>query len=192
MKKAFLAGGCGLLLLIGLVALGAGLFFWSTYNRIVVADQAVDGAWAQVENNLQRRGDLIPNLVETVKGYAAHEKEVFEKVAEARSRLAGATTPEEAAAANSGMTSALGRLLAIAENYPDLKANQNFIRLQDELAGSENRLAVARRDYNEQVRQFNSMIVRFPANLVASMSGKKVRAYFEADADKKSAPKVNF
>ena len=192
MKKLFLAGGCGLMLLIGLVVLGAGLFLWSTYNRIVTVDQGVDNAWAQVENNLQRRGDLIPNLVETVKGYASHEKEVFEKVAEARSRLAGATTPQEAAAANAGLTSALGRLLAIAENYPDLKANQNFIRLQDELAGTENRLAVARRDYNEQVRQFNTLVMRFPANVAAGLFSKRARTYFEVDADKKVVPKVNF
>jgi LemA protein len=192
MKKILLAAGCGLLLLVIVAGLGGGLYVWSTYNKIVVAEQGADGAWAQVENNLQRRGDLVPNLVETVKGYASHEKEVFENVAEARSRLAGATTPQEAAAANSGMTSALGRLLAIAENYPELKANENFIRLQDELAGTENRLAVARRDYNEQVRQLNTLMIRFPANMVAGLFGKKPRAFFEADTDKKTAPKVNF
>lgn len=192
MKKMFLAGGCGLLVVIGVVVLAAGLFLWSTYNRIVTAEQAVDGAWAQVENNLQRRGDLIPNLVETVKGYAAHEKEVFQQVADARSRLAGATTPAEASAANAGMTSALGRLLAIAENYPELKANQNFIALQDELAGTENRLATSRRDYNELVRTFNTIIARFPANLAAGLFGKKPRTYFEVESDKKAVPKVDF
>ena len=192
MKKMFLAGGCGLLLVIGAVVLGAALFLWSTYNRIVTAEQAVDGAWAQVENNLQRRGDLIPNLVETVKGYAKHEKEVFEQVAEARSRLAGATTPQEASAANAGMTSALGRLLAIAEAYPELKANQNFLALQDELAGTENRLAVSRRDYNELVRVYNTLITRFPANFAAGLFGKKPKDYFEAEADKKTVPKVSF
>ncbi|HEY3175200.1 MAG TPA: LemA family protein [Candidatus Polarisedimenticolia bacterium] len=192
MKKLVLAGGCGFLLVIGVVLLAAGLYLWSTYNSIVTAEQGIDGAWAQVENNLQRRGDLIPNLVETVKGYAAHEKEVFEKVAEARGRLAGATSPQEAAAANAGLTSALGRLLAIAENYPLLKANENFIRLQDELAGTENRLAVSRRDYNEQVRQYNTLIVRVPANLVAGFFNKKPRDYFEAEADKKTAPNVKF
>src|SRR5262249_36164795 len=147
MKKMLMAGGCGLLLVIGLLGLGIGLYLWSSYNRIVTAQQGADNAWAQVENNLQRRGDLIPNLVETVKGNASHEREVFEQVAAARSRLAGAASPEEVTAANAGMTSALGRLLAIAENYPELKANQNFIRLQDELAGTENRIAVSRRDY---------------------------------------------
>ena len=192
MKKMFLAGGCGLALLLAVVAVGIGLYLWSAYNGIVTAEQATNSAWSQVENNLQRRGDLIPNLVETVKGYAAHEKEIFQSVAEARSRLAGATTPQEAAAANAGLSAALGRLLAIVENYPDLKANQNFIRLHDELAGTENRIAVARRDYNEQVRQYDTMIVRFPANIVAGMFGKKARDYFEADSDKKEAPKVKF
>ena len=192
MKKLLLGGGCGLLLLIGAVAAAACLYLWSTYNGIVTAEQAMDGAWAQVENNLQRRADLVPNLVETVKGYASHEKEVFENVAQARSRLAGASTPQEASAANAGMTSALSRLLAIAESYPELKANQNFQQLQDELAGTENRLAVARRDYNEQVRNFNTMIVRFPTNVAAGFFGKQKRDYFEAEADKKDAPKVQF
>ena len=192
MKKLLLAGGCGLLAVIGVVVVAVGLFLWLTYNGIVTAEQGIDGAWAQVDNNLQRRGDLIPNLVETVKGYAAHEKEVFEKVAEARSRLAGAASPQEAAAANAGMTSALGRLLAIAENYPELKANVNFIRLQDSLEGTENRLAVSRRDYNEQVLRYNTLIVRFPQNQVAGLFGRKARDYFEADADKKTVPKVSF
>src|SRR6267142_200577 len=191
MKKGLI--GClvvvGGLLLLALI-FGSGLM--RAYNGLVTERESVDKSWAQVENVLQRRGDLIPNLVETVKGYAAHEKEVFEKVADARGRLAGATTPQEASAANAGLTSALGRLLAIAENYPQLKANENFIRLQDELAGTENRLAVARRDYNEQVRQLNTLMIRFPANMVASLFGRKPRAFFEADTDKKTAPKVNF
>lgn len=190
--KKWLAGGCGLLAIAGIVVLMIGLFLWSTYNRIVTAEQAVKSSWSQVENNLQRRGDLIPNIVETVKGYAAHEKEVFENVANARAKLAGAATPEEASAANAGMTSALGRLLAIAENYPQLKADQNFIRLQDELAGTENRVAVARRDFNNQVQGFNTLISRFPANLAAGLFGKKPWAYFEAEADKKAVPKVDF
>ncbi len=192
MKKMFLAGGCGLLALLGVLMVGAGLYLMSTYNRIVTYEQSVDNAWAQVENNLQRRGDLVPNLVETVKGYASHEKEIFESVAAARGRLAGATTPEEAMAANAGLSSALGRLLAIVENYPDLKANQSFIRLQDELAGTENRLAVARRDYNEQVRAYNTYIATFPANLAAGLFGRKARAYFEAEDEKKEVPKVKF
>ncbi len=192
MKKTFLAGGCGLLAIAGIAVLLIGFFLWSTYNRIVTAEQAVKSSWSQVENNLQRRGDLIPNIVETVKGYAAHEKEVFENVASARARLAGATTPEEAAAANAGMTSALGRLLAIAENYPQLKADQSFIRLQDELAGTENRIAVARRDFNGQVQSFNTLISRFPANMAAGLFGRQQWEYFEAEADKKAVPQVDF
>jgi len=191
--KKWLMGGCGLVVLV-VVGLGlvAGIWMMSTYNRIVAADQGVQGAWSQVENNLQRRADLVPNLVETVKGYAAHEREVFEQVAAARGRLAGAVTPQEAEAANAGLTSALGRLLAIAENYPNLKADQSFIRLQDELAGTENRLATARRDYNEAVRGFNTLIVRFPANLAAGLFGFKPRPFFEAEQGKKEVPKVSF
>jgi LemA protein len=191
--KKWMMGGCGLLVLIGLgLALVIGIWMMSTYNRIITADQGVQGAWSQVENNLQRRADLVPNLVETVKGYAAHEREVFEQVASARARLAGAVTPQEAEAANAGLTSALGRLLAIAENYPNLKADQSFIRLQDELAGTENRLATARRDYNEAVRGFNTLILRFPANLAARVFGYQARAFFEAEQGKKEVPKVSF
>src|SRR5882672_5677720 len=145
----------GVLVLILVIA---GMSLAGIYNHLVAQDQQVRGAWAQVQNVLQRRADLIPNLVETVKGYASHEKEVFESVAEARGRLAGATTPQEATAANAGMTSALGRLLAISENYPELKANENFIRLQDELAGSENRIATERMRYNDTVRVYNTHI----------------------------------
>jgi LemA protein len=191
--KKWMMGGCGLLVLIGLgLALVIGIWMMSTYNRIITADQGVQGAWSQVENNLQRRADLVPNLVETVKGYAAHEREVFEQVATARGRLAGAVTPQEAEAANAGLTSALGRLLAIAENYPNLKADQSFIRLQDELAGTENRLATARRDYNETVRGFNTLILRFPANLAARVFGYQARPFFEAEQGKKEVPKVSF
>src|SRR3989442_1794645 len=156
----------------------AGMSLAGIYNRLVAQDQQVKAGWAQVQNVLQRRADLIPNLVETVKGYASHEKQVFESVAEARSRLAAAASPREAAAANAGLTSALGRLLAIAENYPTLKANQNFIRLQDELAGTENRIAVERMRYNEAVRAFNTMIKRFPAKFLAGLFGFGPREYF--------------
>ena len=162
------------------------------YNRLVGQNEEVNKAWAQVQNVLQRRADLIPNLVETVKGYASHEKQVFESVAEARSRLAGAASPREAAAANAGLTSALGRLLAIAENYPTLKANENFIRLQDELAGTENRIAVERMRYNEAVRAFNTMIKRFPAKFLAGLFGFGPREYFEAEEGAKEVPKVKF
>jgi LemA protein len=162
------------------------------YNRLVTLSETVDASWAQVENVLQRRADLIPNLVETVKGYAAHEREVFEQVAEARSRLAGAASPAEAARANEGLTSALGRLLAIAEAYPELKANENFARLQDELAGTENRIAVERRRYNETVRSFNTTIQRFPDRLVAGLLGFTQREYFEAAEGAREVPKVEF
>jgi len=179
----------GVILLIVLIA---GMTLAGTYNRLVAQNEQVNQAWAQVQNVLQRRADLIPNLVETVKGYAAHEKEVFENVAEARSRLAGATSPKEAALANAGLTSALGRLLAIAENYPTLKANENFIRLQDELAGTENRIAVERMRYNETVRTFNTSIKRFPTNFLAGLFHFGEREYFEAEAGAKEVPKVKF
>src|SRR5262245_60885165 len=177
------------LLVVGLLVGG---MLVGAYNRMVTSRETVDRSWAQVENVLQRRGDLIPNLVETVKGYASHEKEIFESVAEARGKLAGAATPQEAANANAGLTSALGRLLAIAENYPQLKANENFIRLQDELAGSENRIATERMRYNEAVRGYNTLIKRFPANLIAGMFKFGEQEYFEATAGAKEVPKVKF
>jgi LemA protein len=176
-------------LLLALIAGGCGV---GIYNRIITQNESIDSSWAQVENVLQRRGDLIPNLVETVKGFAAQEKEIFTNVAEARGRLAGAATPREAAAANAGLTSALGRLLAIAEAYPQLKSNQNFIRLQDELAGSENRIAVERRRYNEAVRAYNTSIKRFPARFIASLFGFGEREYFEAEEGKAELPEVEF
>jgi LemA protein len=191
MRKGLL--GCLTVVAVLLVvALLVGGLLVSSYNRMVTEREAVDRSWAQVQNVLQRRGDLIPNLVETVKGYAAHEKEVFESVAEARSRLAGAATPEEAARANAGLTSALGRLLAIAENYPQLKANENFIRLQDELAGSENRIATERMRFNEAVRAYNTLIKRFPSNLIAGFFNFDEKEYFEASEEAREVPKVKF
>jgi LemA protein len=188
-------GWMGCLAVLGVVvvlALLVGGMVVGRYNSIVRQNEQINNSWAQVKVVLQRRADLIPNLVETVKGYAAHEKAIFENVAEARSKLAGATTPAEATAANAGLSSALGRLLAIAENYPDLKANQNFIRLQDELAGSENRVAVERRAYNEAVRAYNAYIKTFPNSIIAGMFNFKEREYFEADEGAKEAPKVKF
>ncbi len=188
-------GWMGCLVVLGIVvllALVVGGMVVGRYNSIIQQNEQINNTWAQVKVVLQRRADLIPNLVETVKGYAAHEKEIFENVAEARSKLAGATTPAEAANANAGLSSALGRLLAIAENYPDLKANENFIRLQDELAGTENRVAVERRAYNESVRAYNAYIKTFPNNLIAGMFSFKEREYFEADEAAKEAPKVKF
>ena len=188
-------GWMGCLAVLGVVivlALLVGGMLMGRYNSMVQQNEQINNAWAQVKVVLQRRADLIPNLVETVKGYAAHEKEIFENVAEARSKLAGAATPAEAANANAGLSSALGRLLAIAENYPALKANENFIRLQDELAGTENRVAVERRAYNETVRAYNAYIKTFPNNILAGMFGFKEREYFEADEGVKEAPKVKF
>jgi LemA protein len=152
------------------------------YNRIQTMDEAANSARSQIEVQLQRRADLIPNLVSTVKGYAAHEDEVFTKVAEARTALIGAIgthDPEQMAAANAQTTSALGRLLAISENYPNLKADQSFIRLQDELTGTENRIAVARSDYNQAAQAYNAFIRQFPTVLTAKVIGAKAKPYFE-------------
>jgi len=163
-----------------------------SYNGLVSANENVTGKWSQVENQLQRRSDLIPNLVNTVKGYAKHENDIFTNVANARAKLAGATTVADKAAANGELSNALSRLLAISENYPDLKANTNFAQLQDELAGTENRLAVARKDYNDAAQVFNTKIKSFPANLYAGMFGFSAKDYFKADEGAKAAPKVNF
>ena len=169
-------------------------FFWvkGTYNSLVTMDESVKGAWAQVENQLQRRFDLIPNYVETVKGYAAHEKEVLVGVTEARSRVGGAGSIPDKIKANNQLSSALSRLLLVVERYPDLKANTNFIRLQDELAGTENRIAVERRRYNETVKAFNITIRRFPTNLLAGMFGFERAAFFEVPEEAKQVPKVKF
>jgi len=163
-----------------------------TYNSLVRMDEGVKGAWAQVENQLQRRYDLIPNYVETVKGYARHEKEVFIKVTEARSRVAGAGTIGEKIEANNQLSSALSRLLVVVERYPELKANTNFIRLQDELAGTENRIAVERRRFNETVKVYNIKIRSFPTNLIAGMFGFEKAAFFEVPKERQEAPKVKF
>jgi LemA protein len=171
------------------------LIFFSikgTYNSLVQLDEGVKGAWAQVENQLQRRYDLIPNYVETVKGYAKHEKEVFLKVTEARAKVGGATNIKDKIAANNEMSSALSRLLLVVERYPDLKANQNFIRLQDELAGTENRIAVERRRYNETVKTYNIKIRSFPTNIMAGMFGFGKAEFFKVAAAAKEAPKVKF
>jgi len=165
------------------------------YNNLQVMDENVTSNWAQVENQLQRRNDLIPNLVNTVKGYAAHEKEIFTNIAESRSKLAGAVKSgnvSEVNKANAEFSGALSRLLALAENYPNLKANQNFIALQDELAGTENRIAVARRDYNESIKVLNAKIRTFPTVIIANMAGIKARDYFEVEESAKKAPVVKF
>jgi LemA protein len=162
------------------------------YNRLVAMKETVDAAWAQVENQLQRRNDLIPNLVEVTRGYAAHEREVFERIADARAKLLAGGTREEKIAAANEMTGALGRLLAIAERYPDLKANQQFARLSDELAGTENRIAVERMRYNDAVRAYNTYIKSFPVVLYAGPFGFRPEKYFEAPEDAKKVPRVDF
>jgi LemA protein len=185
------------LLIVVVVILVAGLAFAGKYvgirNELATDKEAVAGAWSQVDVALQRRADLIPNLVETVKGYAKHEEGVMAAIASARAALIGAKTPQEKIAANTQLDGALGRLLVVVENYPNLKANENFLRLQDELAGTENRIAVERRKYNEKVQTYNTKIQLFPNNIVASMSGfAREDAYFKTDAGARTAPKVAF
>ncbi len=180
------------LAVIGGIALVLVLFSVSRYNSLVNRSEEVDGAWAQVENVLQRRADLIPNLVETVKGFATHEKEVIGQVTEARAKLAGARGPQAKGEADAQLTSALSRLLVVVENYPQLKANENFVRLQDELAGTENRIAVERKRYNDAVREFNATIKRFPSNIFAGMFGFDSKEYFQAAEGAQKVPQVKF
>ena len=168
------------------------LYLKNAYNGLVTMDETVKESWAQVENQLQRRYDLIPNLVETVKGYAAHEEGVFIKVTEARSKVGGASGIDNKIAANNELSSALSRLLVVVEQYPELKANENFIRLQDELSGTENRISVERRRYNEKVKEFNVKIRSFPTNLIAGMFNFEKAAFFDVPAEKQEAPKVDF
>jgi LemA protein len=179
-----------ILLVIGLLV---GSSFVSQRNQMAVKREAVNSAWSQVDVVLQRRADLIPNLVETVKGFAAQEVTVFGDIAKARSALLNASTPADKIAANQRLDSALGRLLVVVENYPQLKSNENFLRLQDELAGTENRIAVERRRYNETLQDYNTYLSLFPNNIVAGLSGfTRNDAYFKADEGARQAPKVNF
>jgi len=188
MKRAWTA-----VAVLGVVAVAVGLMYVGRRNQMVVKSQAVEAQWHQVDVDLQRRADLIPNLVETVKGYAAQEQTVFGDIAKARSALLGAQSPSERIAANGQLEGALGRLLAIAENYPQLKSNENFLRLQDELAGSENRIAVERRRYNEAVQDYNTYIGLFPNNIFAGWAGFKPNsAYFTATEGGREVPKVAF
>ncbi|HEX2250276.1 MAG TPA: LemA family protein [Gemmatimonadales bacterium] len=179
-----------LALILPMLVVGCG------YNRIQTLDEQASAAQGNIQVQLQRRADLIPNLVETVKGYAKQEQEVFTRVAEARAKLGGAirsNDPEQMANANAELTGALGRLLAISEAYPQLKSDQNFIRLQDELAGTENRIAVSRSDYNQAAQQYNTYIRRFPAALTAKVTGARPRNYFEVTTPgARDAPKVDF
>ena len=162
------------------------------YNSMVTMKESIDAAWAQVENQLQRRNDLIPNLVEVTKGYAKHEQEIFTRVAEARSKLIGAGSRDAQIDAANEVSSALSRLLALSERYPDLKANEQFARLSDELAGTENRIATERRRYNQAVQDYNTYIKRFPAVLTARVLGFRPEKYFEAPKEAQQVPKVQF
>ena len=184
----------GILVVVVLWAIGG-------YNGMVKMDEQVQNSWANVETQYQRRADLIPNLVSTVKGYAKHEQQTLEDVVKARSEAtqvkvdAENLTPEKLAAfqkAQSGVSSALGRLLAVAENYPDLKANQNFLELQSQLEGTENRITVARKDFNDTAKSYNQAIRQFPKNILAGMFGFEKKSYFEAEAGSEKAPKVDF
>jgi len=183
------------LLKLALVAFAAFVAFSGTgcgYNKLVTQEEGVDQAWSEVENQLQRRNDLIPNYVETVKGYASHEREVLTAVTEARSRVAKADSPGEKMEASNQLSGALSRLLLVVERYPDLKANQNFIRLQDELAGTENRIAVARKRYNEAVQAYNTTVRKFPTLIWAKVFGFEKRTYFEVPEEAKEVPQVDF
>ena len=196
MKKGLVA-----LIVVAVLVLGGFIWVKNVYNQIVVSDEYVQATWAQVENVYQRRADLIPNLVSTVKGYAAHESETLENVVAARAKATQVTvdpsdlTPEALARFNEaqdGLSAALGRLLMIQESYPELKANQNFLELQAQLEGTENRIATERMKFNDAVKAFNTGIRRFPDNIVASMLGFEKKGYFEAKAGADVAPVVEF
>ena len=176
--------GIIILLIIGIVV--------ALYNGLIGARNKVQNAWSQIDVQLKRRADLIPNLVETVKGYAKHEKGVFERVTEARSAIMTADTVKQSQEANDMLTGALKSLFAVAENYPDLKANQNFLELQAQLEGTENRIAVARKDFNDAVNAFNTGVRKFPKNILASLFGFESKAYLKAKENSEDSPEVSF
>jgi len=185
----------GIAILLVIVVLAIGLFGWAAgaRNNLVTEREAVNAAWSQVDVALQRRADLIPNLVETVKGFAKQEQAVIKEVTDARAALGGARTPQERIQANGQLDTALSRLLVVVENYPQLRSNENFLRLQDELAGTENRIAVERRKYNETVQKYNTDIGLFPSNIAASMFGfQRNDAYFKTEPGARTPPKVAF
>lgn len=182
-----------LVVIVGLIAVVCVGAYISTKNTLVSKNEAVKSAWSQVDIVLQRRADLIPNLVETVKGYATQEQTVFGDIAKARSALLSAGTPQQKIAANGQLDGALGRLLLVVENYPQLKSNENFLRLQDELAGTENRIAVERKRYNDTLQVYNTYVQQFPNSLFAGWAGFKANdAYFQASEGSRVVPKVNF
>src|SRR5215472_15746050 len=181
------------LILVLVVALIGGGMYVSHRNQMVSLNEQVKSNWSEVDVNLQRRADLIPNLVETVKGYAAQEQTVFGDIAKARSALLGAQTPQDKIAANNQLDGAIGRLLLVVENYPQLKSNENFLRLQDEPAGTENRIAVERKRYNDTLQDYNTYVQQFPQNIFAGWAGFKPNdAYFVASEASRQTPKVNF
>lgn len=180
-----------IIIIVAIVVL-VGAWLGKGYNSLVRLEESTNTAFSDVQVQLQRRSDLIPNLVNTVKGYAAHETEVFTAVSEARAKLAGASSVDEVNAAEGEMSSALSRLLAISESYPELKSDENFLSLQDELAGTENRIGVARKDYNETVQKYNVKIRSFPTNIFANMLGFEKKALFAADEGAQSVPSVEF
>ena len=185
--------GTIVLVVVAVIALLVGGAYVSSRNQIVTKNEAVKSAWSEVDVVLQRRADLIPNLVETVKGFAAQEQTVFHDIASARSALLGAQTPADKIAANGQLDGALGRLLLIVENYPQLKSNENFLRLQDELAGTENRIAVERKRYNDALQDYNTYVGLFPNNIFARWAGfQRNNAYFTASESSREAPKVQF
>jgi LemA protein len=185
--------GLIVIIIVVLIVLVVGGQYIGVKNTLVSKNEAVKGAWSQVDIVLQRRADLIPNLVETVKGYAKQEQTVFDDIAKARSALLSARNPSDKIAANNQLDGALGRLLALSENYPQLKSNENFLRLQDELAGTENRIAVERKRYNDTLRDYNTYVQQFPASVYASWAGFKPNdTYFKASEGSREVPKVNF
>ena len=179
-----------IVVIVILIAIIAGLV--SSYNGVVSLSEEVDNKFATIDTMLQRRADLIPNLVNTVKGYTNQEQAVIDSVTDARAKLAGANSVEEKANADQELTSALNNLLVVVENYPDLKSSQNFINLSDELAGTENRIATARKDYNDAVKEYNTKIKRFPTNIVSGMFGYGEKEYFQASEGSEEVPTVDF
>jgi LemA protein len=192
MAKSNIVGIVVVVVLLVIVGIIIGGWYVGTRNRLVTLDEGINGAWSEIDNQLQRRSDLIPNLVATVKGFAKQELQVFTEIAEARAKLAGARTVGEKAEGYNQLEGALGRLLVIVEQYPELKSSENFLRLQDELAGTENRIAVARKRYNDSVREFNTKIRRFPASSVARRMGFEPREYFQIEEKAREVPEVDF
>ena len=187
--KAFI----GIVVVLLIVALLCGSMYVSRRNQMVTLNETVKSDWAQVDVVLQRRSDLIPNLVETVKGFAAQEQTVFDDIAKARAALGGAQTPKDKIAANGQLDTALSRLLVVVENYPQLRSNENFLRLQDELAGTENRIAVERKRYDDAIQEYNTFILQFPNNVIAGLAGfHRNDAYFAATEASRAVPKVQF